>query len=349
MMPAKEVSRRLTKYAAQYKAGTFAAPQAAEIGAHNLREWPGFIAINRRSGRSSYRRDFTRRRYQLPPEANILTHVAREPSAPVPDLSEYSHVFAYAEDQELTAALLGQGKQPLATKVTPASGIVTCFHNGSAYEYEARDQATLARMQDIDPPVGTLAAEASAATGWDDDFPYYNAGAWLGLSLRGYRPDPAWGIKPSEMPRKWQRGHPEAMTYPCDWTDLTARFPGTVEWIKSVPWWGEFDRIRLMRLQGGGLDRHIDSDTDNSHGTNIGQLVRFHIPLVTTPAATGTVWRFDGSSSTSHLPAGGVFYLDARKPHSVTNPSDEERIHLAVDVVVTGEVQDRLAGGVELR
>jgi hypothetical protein len=172
-------------------------------------------------------------------------------------------------------------------------------------------------------------------------------GSWSAVSLRGFRrDDPTWGIKPSEMPRTWKADNPEALTYPCEWTVLADECPTMREVVESVSWWNGLERVRLLQMagrggKGGTLSRHTDI-TDREGGTRDGQIVRFHIPLVTHPDIKMHSWDLDGIHRATHLPPWSMWYLDARKPHAVTNPTGVDRVHLVVDVVADPDVRAHL-------
>ena len=83
--------------------------------------------------------------------------------------------------------------------------------------------------------------------------------------------------------------------------------------------------------------------------TRDGQLVRFHIPIITHPDVKMTCWGLDGEPVEHHMAPGSIYYLDTRKPHSVANLSPVDRVHLVVDAVVTPEVRDRIARSLDVR
>lgn len=55
---------------------------------------------------------------------------------------------------------------------------------------------------------------------------------------------------------------------------------------------------------------------------------RFHIPIITNPNCTFTVEKEE-----FHLEQGNLYELNNRRYHSVKNDSDENRIHLIIDVI----------------
>lgn len=356
----RDGSRFMGAYAKQYSAGAFAVPTARDIDAMiargDWRHWEraGVAAATRRLTRDSARVDFAGRSYLLRKGSHIITHLATVPGAGLPNLDEFDYVFAYVEDRNLTDQMIRQGREIRAVRISAASEIIACWgREGTAAPYAAEDAATLVRI-----PLDTVAelrsrvlAEVTAIDSWHDDFPFYSDGSWDAVSLRGFNPaDPSWGVKPAEMSKRWWSEHPEAAKFDrCDWTVMAERTPATVELINSVRWWGELERVRLLRMagrdgRGGSLSRHTDV-TDRAAGTRDGQIVRFHIPLVTHPKITMSGWNLRGERHDVHLPAWSMWYLDARKPHAVDNRGGIDRIHLVVDVVADDRCRRAIIDG----
>lgn len=355
----REAARFLNAYARRFSAGAFATPTAAELEQLNKAGrwhwWPqGVAAVSRLVTRDSFRADFTGARYRLRAGWRVIDHLAAVEGAELPGLSAFQRVHAYVEDSTITPQLRAQHREVSALRVTAASEMIACWGpEGTGHAYPQWDAATLVRLPD--PPLDLAAAttEVAGLDGWFDDFPFYSDGSWDALSLRGFNPaDPAWGIKPAEMSKGWWRDHPEAAAYNrCDWTVLAERTPALRAFIESVPWWGELERVRLLRMQGrdgkgGRLARHTDV-TDKAAGTRDGAIARFHIPLVTHPDIIMTAWNMDGRPRSAHLPAGSMWYLDARKPHAVDNRAGIDRIHLVVDVVADQACREAIAGGTD--
>ena len=198
--------------------------------------------------------------------------------------------------------------------------------------------------------------EVARITEWYDDFPYYSDGTWSAVSLRGFRPDdPQVGVKPSEMSKSWWAEHPEAAYWgDCDWTVLADRMPATRELVESVSWWGNVERVRLLRMAGrtdgkpGVLGRHSDI-TDRFAGVADGMIARFHLPVLTKSDVTMTAWGIDGLPRTAHLAPDALWYLDARKPHSVTNASGVDRVHRVVDVISDSVTRGMIRSGMEVQ
>jgi hypothetical protein len=355
---ARAASRRFGAYARPYAAGAFATPTAAElddvIAAGGYRTWPGAAAVARILTRPSARRDFTGRRYRLPAGSSVISHLALNTGAELPDLDAFDWIYAYPEDHALTAQLIAQGREVRAVSISAASEIKTCWgRKGTGYPYPPVDAATL-----VEIPVGVEAETRAAITeevigvhAWHDDFPFYSDGSWDAVSLRGFNPaDATWGIKPAEMPRSWHDEHPEAAQYTrCDWTVLAGRMPATTRLAARFSDYGELERVRLLRMagrggRGGSLARHCDI-TDRAAGTQNGQVIRLHIPIITHRAVTMSAWNLRGERTEVHLPAWSLWYLDARKPHAVDNRAGIDRVHLVIDIKATQAARDLLAFG----
>lgn len=353
-------ARFMSKYASRLHAGAFGSPTRTEVArlaaAGDFLIWDGGCAAVKRLTKPSTRKDFTGREYTLTAPQAVITHIACEPGKPIPDLSAYGTIYAYREDEWLSRRLEDQGREVRAVRVSAASEIIGAWTPaGTGYKYREWDAATVRRIPlDIPTPLRErILTEISGLTGWLDDFPFYSDGSWSALNLRGFKPsDPSWGIKPSEMSKRWQEEHPEAMTLTsCDWTVLADKVPAVVDLVKSIGWLGRLERVRLLQMsgrggRGGKLSRHSDV-TDRAAGTRDGQIARFHIPLITHPDITMRAWNADGNTTATHLPAWTCWYLDARKPHAVTNPTGVDRIHLVIDTHCDQIVRTAIADGDE--
>ncbi|MFD7157947.1 aspartyl/asparaginyl beta-hydroxylase domain-containing protein [Kribbella sp. NPDC059898] len=355
---ARETARFLQGYAKQYAAGAFATPTAKELAANPemVRDWRygdhRTVGIAKRLTRDSRRKDFTGREFTMAKGASVVTHLARTPGAPVPSLDRFDYVMGYVEDAELAAGLAAQGRPIKCWRITAASEVIAVWSRpGDVDGMAAADLqtvTTLPTFQVRELYRDTILSEVAAVNQWHDDFPYYSDGTWSAVSLRGFkRDDPRWGIKPSEMPRSWQSEHPEAMRYSCQWTTLADQTPIIQDLVESVDWWQKLERVRLLRMagrggKGGKLGRHTDI-TDRNAGTRDGQIVRFHIPLITDPRIVMHSWDLTGRERATHLQPWRCYYLDARKPHAVTNPTGVDRVHLVVDVVSDETVRQHIA------
>lgn len=357
----RDQAKFLAGYAKRFHAGAFATPLPAELPGHVTDEVDAdgrrTVIYGKPLRSDSGRRDWTGERHVLPRGANVALVVARDPGGAIPDLGDFDYLFTYVEDRELTDALTARGRVRCFTQITAASEVKACWGRpGSVVAAVAPADAATLTTVDVAIPDDTRRAileQIATVSQWHDDFPYYSDGSWAAVNLRGYRPDdPTWGIKPAEMPRKWQQEHPEASDYVCDWTTLGDALPAIRQWVESVEWWGALERVRLLRMAGRGgaggvLRRHTDI-TDRFAGTRDGHIVRFHVPLVTDPRIVMHAWDLHGQRRSVHLRQWGAYYLDARKPHAVTNPTGVDRVHLVVDVVADRRVRDRLAASREV-
>lgn len=356
MSTVAEATALAGRYVKHHAAGAFAFPTRKELEAdpEQLRTWPGCVAVAKVLTRDSGRRDFTGAPFTLKAGSTLYSHVVREPDANVPLMAdEADYVIAYLDDLHLVQALKQQGYNLLAASVSASSELKGVFHLGPAVEYPAHELATATPITvDTDPgDFGDMVEEVEGLTGFRDDWPLYSDGSWGALCLKGFYPDdPGRDMKPVEMNKKWQAEHPDELTLTCEWTKLAADCPAIMSWITGIPEWQTgMERVRLLQMsgrngKGGSLDRHTDI-ADKAMGTADGQIVRFHLPLVTDPAIQLHTWSLSGIKSSTHLQAGQVYYLDARKPHAVTNPTGVDRVHLVVDVVSSPEVRDQIANG----
>ena len=170
----------------------------------------------------------------------------------------------------------------------------------------------------------------------------YNKGkSWSAISLRGYRPEPTFMTKPSEMNKKWQEENKDVQFEMQD-TTLYQDFEEVRELVNMLNS-DEVHRIRFMKLTKGDgeLERHTDLVDDDS-GIADGKLMRIHFPIVTNPKVEFTSWRVDGSPKKEHMGFGEAWFLDTRKPHRAINAGDEDRIHLVVDVLASENVRSLL-------
>lgn len=356
MVDVAEAARFLDKYAKKYGAGAFATPTRKDLAAkpESIHEWRSgdhlTIAVEQVFSRGkSARMDWRLEHYAM--TENLATHVGRTPGAPVPDFSEFNHVMAYLEDRELVRGLRDQGFNMQACRITASSELIGCFWKGPEIVHDDWDMATATLVQLDVPARAEILDEVSGLTGFRDDWPAYSDGTWGALCLKGFYPeDPGKDMKPTEMPRAWRDEHPEDLKRQCEWTSLAADCPSIVDFVTSVPWWGSgLERVRLLQMSGnngngGSLGRHTDI-ADKFGGTSDGKITRWHIPIVTDPRIKLHTWDLDGIHSERHLEQWNTYYLDARKPHAVTNPTGVDRIHLVVDVVSSPEVRERIADG----
>lgn len=167
---------------------------------------------------------------------------------------------------------------------------------------------------------------------------YNKKKSWSALALKGYDSDPVMIEKPSEMNDKWQKEHVNFDFYLQE-TELMYDFIPTINYIlKMIP--AETERIRLMKLEpnGGELDRHTDQ-TDKDLGTQDGDIMRLHIPIITNDKMLFHSWDSQGKETINNMKEGEIWYLDIRKPHRAVNGGDKARIHLVIDVIVNQNIR----------
>lgn len=346
--------RFLEQYAKQYHAGAFATPTRKELEARPelITEDTRYgrdraVVVARRLSRDSERTDFTGATFILPKGAYVATHIGRTPYL-MPSTAPYDFVMAYAEDRELSLQLAAEDRMITASRITAAAEVINVWGSPGRFPqlaYPAWDRATVVDFGEVMAGFrDTVLSELEIVHGWDDDFPYYSDGSWSAVCLKGFWPDePGRGVKPAEMPKSWKMANREALSNPCDWTVLTKQLPLLYGWVRRMSWDWQTERVRLLKMNAGGkLGRHTDI-TDRAGGTKDGQIVRFHIPLITDPSIKLITWDLDGQRRERHLEAWHMYYLDARKPHAVTNPSNINRIHLVVDAISSPSIRQRIS------
>ena len=204
---------------------------------------------------------------------------------------------------------------------------------------------------DVDPDtMSALAAEVYAGAEWAQHYsPYNKRKSWTAYSLRGYSERPDFIIKPAEMSKRWKAENPDLADADVAWCPgVHERFPVTMSIVRAIQ--GNrpdsaLQRVRLMRLEGGGeLGRHADI-TDREAGVADGKVARFHFPIVTSKQCVFNTWCIRGHMMVTHMNPGEVYYLDTRKPHAVKNASKTDRIHLVVDMYSDEELRDQVRFG----
>jgi hypothetical protein len=98
--------------------------------------------------------------------------------------------------------------------------------------------------------------------------------------------------------------------------------------------------LLCMQATAGQFPPHVDSD----FGTEDGETIRLHFPLVTHEDATISCVAAGGGWEKSHMNVGRIYYFDPRSLHFITNNSDTDRIHLVVDVVASDTTRSLIGG-----
>lgn len=126
----------------------------------------GTLYSHRTLIQSSTRADFTGAMYVLPRGARVVSRIAREPDAPIPDFTNFHTVYAYRDDLDLSQALRRQGRTVAAITFSPRGEVIACWQAGQPSRvYTNVDQATCTKIS-VDLPTDLLdqaAAEAGAA------------------------------------------------------------------------------------------------------------------------------------------------------------------------------------------
>lgn len=252
-------------------------------------------------------------------------------------------VEGHVENPELVALMESRGFEPVMTKVSASSDLKGLWLKAAGLNPERYP----APLPDADRPGVAVLAPAwlqphehaailqeleTWGERWAQHYSGYNKGrSWSAFALRGYDAgDPGFIIKPAEMSQKWKEDNAFRLEAPCTWTPASRDFPNTLQLLQRIP--GEKQRVRFMRLSGGGgeLTRHADI-TDREAGTADRAIARLHIPIRTDPRCEFRSWDLAGVEHRLHMPERSLSYIDTRKPHAVINPAEAERIHLVVD------------------
>jgi hypothetical protein len=178
---------------------------------------------------------------------------------------------------------------------------------------------------------------------WAQHYSSYNKRkSWTSFALRGYdSADPSFIIKPAEMSRGWKEENPARLEAKCEDTPLMALFPTVRSILAKLP--GPAQRVRFMKLNSGDgeLSRHADI-TDREAGVAPGKIARLHIPVLTNSEVEFCSWTDRGIKTVGHFLERSLFYLDTRKPHTVTNRGQKPRTHLVIDVPSDKWLRDKL-------
>jgi hypothetical protein len=311
-----------------------------------------YAGVYRMSKRGLEIGDFTGARYKLPVDAMLFDifgwrgNVKQAVAAFTMHLDKYIRpkvLRIFEEDHALKRALFEADWHYITSNVSPYAEV---FGYYSQYEMPAVAPLSAAESWLLRPvkkePFITQAErkailkEADAlGVEWADHYSNYNKNhTWSAYALRGYkRDDPTFIIKPSEMTAKWKKenGALAGLNRVYD-TEAYEHFPTVRKVLARLPG-GMFDRIRLMRLTGGGeLLRHCDI-SDKDAGIANGKVARLHIPLVTSDDVEFYGLTHRGRASVITMQERHLYYLDQRKPHWVVNYDKElERIHLVIDI-----------------
>ena len=161
-----------------------------------------------------------------------------------------------------------------------------------------------------------------------------NKTQWLKhFVTQNYRGD--WSIIPLRGPAN--ASHPILMSY----SDPNCKEFADTPFLRSLHYLQEvlatfqcsLLSVRLMKLSAGSeIKTHTDHDLNAEMGT-----ARLHIPIVTNEKVT-----FLLNNKIVPIQAGECWYLGLSNPHSVTNHSDTDRVHLVLDVTVNAWLESLL-------
>lgn len=264
-------------------------------------------------------------------------------------------VEAHAERLETLALLHRLGFQRVATKITASSDLKAMMVWNAdpslrvSSPLDPADEATLKQISSSFASESEIEQIKKEMTAWGPDWQqhyssYNKRSSWTAVAMKGFDPlDIGFIIKPSEMSKQWKAENPHRLDAPCVETAAAALVPTAMSIADRIP--GRKERVRLMKVlpNGGELTRHADI-TDRDAGTRDDGIVRLHVPIVTHPDVKFSAWQTDGQKIAKHFPAGSLFYIDIRKPHTVRNDSPVERIHLVMDVHSNEEIRRWLRG-----
>ena len=126
-----------------------------------------------------------------------------------------------------------------------------------------------------------------------------------------------------------KKNHPPSDTF---FAPLLGRCPYYQEILAQFDC--ELEAVRLMRLGAGSvIKEHQDLDLSVEDG-----VVRLHVPIVTDDDVD---FRLNGRAI--RMRAGECWYLRLSDPHSVTNRSMTDRVHLVIDARVNDWLRALLA------
>ena len=152
-------------------------------------------------------------------------------------------------------------------------------------------------------------------------------GQWTAISIRGYSDDSSQIGKGGVLGTTEVSGLQNTSLYD------ELQMDGILDTIPA-----EKERVRLMKLRAGTkIAKHTDKvDKDIKSG----KIIRLHIPVVTNENVVMKSWLNSGIAE-FHMAKGECWWLDGSLPHQVDNNSDEDRIHLVVDIFNNDTIKER--------
>lgn len=353
--------------------GTFSLPRESEIAlalAGGRAAWTrdgAALAIFRVPTKPIVLEGFAGSSIRIPPGSVLVTHFGFATRAAALSLLVKLQAKAsprlvlvrrFSEDRELADLLIEAGLGRDVLRVVEASSDLRTWSmtDDVLLEERAVEEIDLVTLRHLVAPskgedpflaADELAAVRAEVDAWLASRPFaqhyssYNKGRkWTAIALRGFFDDPDRIEKPTEMHRNWKLEHAAELANPVRWTEAAAVFEKTRKLVERLfPY--KLERVRIMRLAPGELLRHADI-TDRAAGTSDGAIARLHAPIVTNPSVRFRSWELDGTVRELVPEAGGLFYLDTRKPHAVKNDGTTDRIHIVVDAVVDRPLRMRI-------
>lgn len=176
----------------------------------------------------------------------------------------------------------------------------------------------------FDPSLMKRDLESLAQVSWINHFVTQNyEGDWSVIPLRG--PTGA--------------EHPVMMIY----SDPSCSNFSDTPFLKVCPYFSQvlsqfhcsLYSVRLMKLtSGSNIKEHSDNDLSLEDG-----FVRLHIPVVTHPELIFTL-----NQKRVQMSEGECWYLRLSDPHSVSNQTPVDRVHLVIDAKVNNWLRDLCSG-----
>lgn len=272
----------------------------------------------------------------------------------IDNLTEPTWFFIFEEDPIQKEIALHCGFEKVGVKISSFSEIYGVYFRESNREGEFSrrvhptvdlvEYSSMVRIKNF-PNFNNLCVSMSdKIRHFESDFAnhyskYNKSKSWGALSVRGYSSDVHMIEKPSCMSENWQNENSDS-DFKLQDTELRQKFPEIEDILKYFPEC-EFDRIRFMKLQPGGgeLSRHVDH-VEKDSGMKDGQIMRFHIPIITNPKVIFTMWNSNGQKIEQNMKRGETWLFDFRKPHMAVNGGDDIRIHLVIDVIMNERMRD---------
>ena len=374
----KQIKHLFSRYK-PYSFGRFSIPNEAEIAqmivdnqAYELFADDGsliaFINGKPCSRQSHLRKDFAGTQFFAYKNDFVIKHLTFVDNLPdqiVSSLfdkigSKSIWIETHTEDKAKIDQLQRLNFKIVGTKIAASSEMKTIMLRSSFYQTRVPNKINIAELATLDCLAQTFVPDGiirdiitelnnynahCSSQMWANHYSSYNQRkSWSAVTLKGYKDDPSYIIKPSEMSLKWKQENQEMLDAAVQETSAAQWFPTVNKIIDLIGC--ETQRVRFMRVraQDGGLSRHADI-TDKEAGATIGKVARLHLPIQTNAECMFTAWQANGEQITKHLPVASLWYLDTRKPHAVSNNGGaQDRIHLVIDAIVNNDLQDWIYG-----